>query len=151
MRKAVVIAAALAIAAIVIAFVFPTLITIWQRMRQMETIANLGSVGDGILLYGKDHNHYPNVRDVNALALELTPIYMSSVHTRDAWGHLIRYECWSSDGKQIDSFAIASAGRDGVFTHRSLREYQGRTRTTNFDDDIIFGKDRWIQYPRGLP
>ena len=61
----------------------------------------------------------------------------------------MRYDAWSSNGTRVDSYAVASGGKDGSFSHDSLREYQNGA-TTNFNDDIVFSNGKFVQYPEGL-
>lgn len=140
---------AVAIVGIVAAIAIPNLITATQRAKQKRTMADVRTVGTALESYAADHKQYPAVSDINGLSGELAPTYIRTVPARDGWTHSMRYESWSSDGKAVDSYVIASGGKDGAFD-RALREYPKGTATTNFNDDIVYSNGAFVQYPEGV-
>ena len=130
------------------AIAIPNLLTAMQRSKQKRTMADVRTIATAAEAYATDHNAYPDVKDLNALSRELVPTYVRMSVAVDGWGHPMRYESWSSDGKRIDSYAIGSGAKDGAFSHESLRQYEPGA-TTNFNDDIIFSNGSFVRYPEG--
>src|SRR5712691_1890315 len=101
------------------AIAIPNLLTAMQRSKQKRTMADLRTIATAAEAYGTEHNAYPDAKDLNALNREIVPTYVRAPIVVDGWGHPIRYESWSSDGKRIDSYAIGSGAKDGAFSHES--------------------------------
>lgn len=137
-----------AIVGILAAIAIPNLLTATQRSKQKRTMADLRTVATALEAYATDHNRYPEATDVSSLNSALVPTYIRVVPGNDGWAHPMRYSAWSSDGARVNSYAVASGGKDGSFSHESLHEYEGGA-TTNFNDDIVFSNGHFVQYPQG--
>ena len=133
------------------AIAIPNLLTAMQRSKQKRTMADIRSVATAVEAYAADHKQYPNAIDVGGLSSELTPTYIRAVPAVDGWGHSLHYDAWVSQGSTLDSYAIGSGGKDGVFLHDSLRDYLAHPGVTrNFNDDIVYSNGSFVQYPEGI-
>jgi type II secretory pathway pseudopilin PulG len=137
---AVVVAMVLVLAAIVVS----TVLVGRDRRRQKETMSDLRSIAAALEERAVAQNSYPQVSAIEELRPHLTPTYLQDLPQRDHWGHPLRYE-WLPDG-----YAIASAGRDGIWQRPRLREYPSAT-TQSYDDDIVFANGVFVQYPNSGP
>ena len=141
---------AVAVAGILAAIAIPNLLTAMQRSKQKRTMADIRSVATAAEAYATDKREYPKAQSVGGLEGSLTPTYIGVLPKKDGWGNDFRYDCWSdSDGTACESYAIGSAGKDGVFERESLRDYEGGGAKTNFDNDIVFINGAFVQYPEG--
>lgn len=134
-----------AIIGILAAIAIPNFLTALQRSRQKRSMADLRSIAVAVESYATDENRYP---EPSELSSALVPKYLASLPTRDGWETELRYECWPAGACQ--SYAIASAGADKTFEHESLQEYGTDTKTRGFDNDIVFSKGSFVQYPEGV-
>ena len=154
----VIVAVVLVVALVAVAFIgilaaiaIPNLLTAMQRSKQKRTVADIRTVATAAEAYATDKREYPKAESVGGLEPALTPTYIRVIPKKDGWGHDLRYECWSnSGGTACESYAIGSGGKDGVFDHESLREYEGGGATTNFNSDIVFMSGQFVQYPQGI-
>jgi general secretion pathway protein G len=140
-----------AFAGIFAAIAIPNLLTAMQRSKEKRTMADIRTVATAVEAYATDHKQYPNAIDVNGLSGELSPTYIRVVPAVDGWGHPMHYDAWVSQGTVLDSYAIGSGAKDGVFLHQSLRDYLAHSGATpNFNDDIVFSNGSFVQYPEGI-
>lgn len=147
----VVVLVGVAIVGILAAIAIPNLLTAMQRSKQKRTMADIRSVATAVEAYATDHKQYPNAIDVSGLSGELTPTYIRMLPAVDGWGHPLHYDAWVSQGTVLDSYAIGSGAKDGVFLHQSLRDYLAHPgRTQNFNDDIVYSNGSFVQYPEGI-
>ena len=143
----VVVFAVVAIIGILAAIAIPNMLTAMERSKQKRTVADLRSISTACEAYATDNNAYPNVQGADKLGSVLAPTFIREVPVKDAWGHDMRYECWQRE-RPCDSYAVASAGKDGVFQYESLQEYQTGT-AQKFDCDLVYANGRFVQYPEG--
>ncbi len=129
---------------ILAAIAIPNLLTAQERSKQKRTMADLRSIATACEAYATDTNRFPDVRTIDELGSVLAPTYIREVPTKDAWMHDLRYECWSRLEK-CDSYAVASAGKDGAFERELLQDYEKGT-TAKFDGDLVFSNGEWVQY-----
>lgn len=136
----------IAVIGILAAIAVPNMLTAMQRSKQKRSMADMRQIATAVQAYATDHNAYPKA----ASAAELTPTYLKQVPALDGWGTPFKYECWSSTGSDAcDMFAVASAGSDKTFADDSLQKYTTEMKTTNFNTDIVYVNDRFMQYPEG--
>src|SRR5215212_4769412 len=128
--------ALIAIIGILAAIAIPNLLTAMQRSKQKRTMADVRSLATAVEAYATDHNHYPNATSVEGLGPMLTPTYIRVLPVKDGWGTDLRYEAWSR-ANELDSYAIASAGKDMHFEQETLQEY-AQGATDKFDCDIVY-------------
>jgi type II secretory pathway pseudopilin PulG len=140
--------ALVAVLGILAAVAIPNMLTAMQRARQKRTAADLRSIASALEAYATDNNKYPPGTSAADLTSALTPKYAKTLPGLDAWEHPIRYECWP--GGECRSYALGSAGADKVFERDSLQEYTAETKTTNFDNDLVFANGQFVQYPEVL-
>jgi type II secretion system protein G len=133
---------------IIAAIAIPNMVTAAERAKQKRTTADMRSLATAVEAYATDNNHYPNATDVEGLRPLLTPTYMRNIPSRDGWTREYRYAAWARE-RELDSYAIGSAGKDGIWQHDKVDEYaQGPTRS--FDCDLIFANGSFVQYPEGV-
>jgi type II secretory pathway pseudopilin PulG len=142
----------LPIMGILSAIAIPNLLTAMQRSKQKRTMADIRTVATALEARATETNDYPRASEVSELRSILTPKYMKSVPTIDGWGRPLRYECWETaqNGGKCDTYAVGSGAKDGAFEHDSLRQYESKTATTNFDCDIVYSNGSFVQYPAGV-
>src|ERR1051325_10004843 len=134
-----------AVIGILAAIAIPNLLTATQRSKQKRTMADVRSISTAVEAYATDKNQYPNATSMETLRPLLAPTYIRDVPSMDGWGHALRYEAWSR-ANELDSYAVGSAGKDGVWEHDNLRDYtQGPTQP--FDCDIVYSNGNFVQYP----
>jgi general secretion pathway protein G len=137
----------IAIIGIIAAIAIPNLLTAKNRAMQKRTMADMRSLATACEAYATDNNHYPEAVNVAALAPLLTPTYIREVPSKDAWTHDLRYQTWSRE-RDLDSYGIASGGKDGAFEHETVQEYTPGA-TSNFDCDLVYANGSFVQYPEG--
>ena len=137
----------IAVIGILAAIAIPNLLTATNRSQQKRTMADMRSIATAVEAYATDHNQYPNADSVDGLGPMLTPTYIRQVPSMDGWSHPLRYEAWSRE-KDFDTYAVGSAGKDGIWEHESLQEYSQGT-AQKFDCDIVYANGTFVQYPEG--
>ncbi|PYQ30600.1 MAG: hypothetical protein DMF56_07260 [Acidobacteria bacterium] len=135
----------IAILGIIAAIAIPNFMTAKERAMQRRTMSDLRWMGTAIEAYATDNNRYPKAATMEELQTVLTPTYTKTLAIRDGWNHDLRYEAWSRQG-QYDSYAVGSAGKDGIWEHETLQEYTPGS-TTHFDCDIVYSAGSFIQAP----
>lgn len=138
----------IAVIGILAAIAIPNLLTAQHRSKQKRTMTDIRSVATAVEAYATDKNQYPNATSIDALGPLLSPTYIRTMPSIDGWGHALRYAGWSR-ANELDSYAVASAGKDGIFEKESLQEYEAGT-TSAFDCDIVFANGTFVRYPEGL-
>jgi len=136
-----------AILGILAAIAIPNFMTATQRSMQRRTMADIRSIATACEAYATDNNRYPKAATVEELQTVLTPTYIKTLPLKDGWTHDLRYEAWSRQG-EYDSYAVGSAGKDGLWEHETLQEYTPGS-TTAFDCDIVYSLGSFIEYPEG--
>ena len=141
-----------AIIGIVAAIAIPNLLTATQRSKQKRTMADVRSLSTALEAYAVDHDEYPKASSVPELSATLSPTYIKQVPVKDGWAHDLKYQCWSDDSAETcKSYAIASAGKDGVFDHEDLRDYKDSPSSkANFNTDIVDQNGEFTSLPEGL-
>lgn len=140
--------ALVAIIGILAAIAIPNLLTAMNRSKQKRTAADMRSIASALEAYATDNNKYPPGSSAADLTSALTPLYIKTLPGLDGWANPIRYECWPAG--ECASYALASAGADKVFEHDSLQAYTAGTKTTNFNNDLVFANGQFVQYPEGV-
>jgi len=110
----------------------------------------MADVSNALIAYAKAHDDsYPQAGTIDDLARQLEPTYIKRVSRDDVWLNALRYEVWTTpDALAPDHFAIGSAGKNGKFEERSLRDYTYGP-TSDFDCDIVLSDGKWIAFPEG--
>ena len=130
---------------IIAAIAIPNFMTATERAKQRRTMADIRWLATAVEAYATDYNHYPKAATVEELRTVLTPTYSKTLPQVDGWSHDLRYEAWSRQGEN-DSYAVGSAGKDGIWEHETLQEYTSGS-TAQFDCDIVFSSGSFIQSP----
>jgi len=108
-------------------------------------------LGKSVERYIVDHPRYgaPRANDISQLSqtFEELEINTGKVRVVDGWGLLLRYS-FGGDAAPIN-YTVESAGSDGEFSGLLDNPTDGEYIITNFEEDIIWSKGRFIQYPIG--
>lgn len=131
-----------AVGGIVAAIAIPNFVTAKQRASQKRTMADMRSITTAVEAYKTDNKHYPA-----QLAL-LSPTYLKTVRSGDAWSHPFKYVCWPEG--ECANYALLSGGSDRRFEHSEVDEYANGGATTNFARDIVCIDGKFVQYPHGI-
>ena len=125
---------AVPVAGILAAIAIPNYLTAVQRSKQKRTMVEIRTIATDAEAHANAHGQYPKTVEPRS----------------DGWDHPLRYECLpAADGQGCAGYAIASAGKDGVFEQQSNAGYtQGGT--TKFDCDIVYANGSFLQYPEGV-
>jgi general secretion pathway protein G len=132
----------------VAALLIPNFLDALQKAKQKRTMADLRNVSVALGSYASDEYSYPQPDE---LADKLAPKYMQTFPAADGWGRPFKYDCWGrvGDSQRCEGYVIASAGRDGVFTESSLRDYNAQpVSTTDYDADIVVMNGEFLRAPQ---
>jgi type II secretion system protein G len=150
-----------AIIGILAAIAVPNLLNALHRARQKRTMADMRSVATAWEARSTDLNRYNAAGAIDAitlcddtinydeLAAALVPTYAKVVSRFDGWNHAFRFQADAvmGDPIQASEYLIWSPGKDGSFTASASSAGGG---TTNFNDDILFSRGVFVQYPEGV-
>jgi type II secretory pathway pseudopilin PulG len=145
-----------AVLGIIAAIAIPNLLTAKQRASQRRTMADIRMLSAAIEAYSTDKNEYPKGSTAADLSAVLAPTYIKTVPALDGWEHAIKYTCLkdatAADSEKCAGYAIASAGKDGMFEQPSIENAtsQEPRPTTNFDCDIVYSNGKFVEYPEGV-
>lgn len=153
---------AFAFLGVISAILIPNFLDALHKAKQKRTVADLRSLDGALVSYWVDHEALPEGDTFDVVVEALMPDYMSDPPRLDGWKRPYRYECWaeaveteevteierSPPFSSCTSFRLASPGRDGVYEHETLTEYEIEAFTpTDYDRDLVFGLEGVIQYP----
>jgi len=153
---------AIASMGIIAAILIPNFLDALHKAKQKRTVVDLRSLNVALVSYWVDHEGLPEGDTFDDVVEALTPDYMSDPPRLDGWKRPYRYECWVEEtaveeGTEIERspqstpctvYRLASPGRDGVYEHDALADYEIQAfYPTDYDRDVVFGPDAAIQYP----
>jgi hypothetical protein len=124
----------------------PNVLNVLNWDRTKITMSRMRELATAIELYYVDENAYPAADSMQALAGFLVPAYIKEIPPVDGWGRPWRLQTWTQNAaaKGPDSYALASAGQDGVWEKTNLRDYP-QNLTHSFDTDIVFSNGIFVQ------
>jgi len=140
----------IAVLGILAAIFIPNFLDALHKAKEKRTVADLRQNSAVLLSYAVDHEVFPEVGSIDDLATVIAAAGLPEVATLDGWKRPYRYECWREEGSGpgCTSFRLASAGRDGVFEHDSLADYEGEEfDPIDYDRDVVTGDGGFIQFP----
>jgi Flp pilus assembly protein TadD len=134
----------------IVLFIGPTVFRGHGDSRQQSMMGDISRIALAVEARATESGQYPNALTLDALARQIEPTYVKKMPRQDAYGNPFRYEVWKQnpDSPGPDHYAVASAGADGKFEKRSLRQYASGP-ITNFECDLVFANGRWVSYPEG--
>jgi type II secretion system protein G len=138
-----------AIIGILAAVAIPNLLTALQKTKQKRTMADMRSIATAWEAFAVDNHRYTPAGQITWSSLErplgsaISPTYIRSFPTNDAWGTLWSFEV--DDLSSAQRYRISSWGRDGVED-----DAQTAGPTTNFNNDIIYENGSFFRYPEGM-
>jgi len=153
-----------AIIGILAALIIPNAIITIQKAKQKNTMKEINTIAMGLTDYSTDRGYAPahtsgEYTRSDSIYLALVPFYIKGMATVDQWGNdLLIYsgEGWSFNGLEpeegeIDSYVVASGGRDGIVTWNysdpsSIRSYIIEI-IADFNKDLVNWNGTWVYYP----
>jgi general secretion pathway protein G len=131
-------------AGIVAAIAIPNILTAVQKGKQKATMGDLKSIGTAVQAYVVDKGKAPQGSSLAEIRSQLEPFYIKQLPLKDAWGNDFFYR----SGPTEADFAIASAGKDGVFKGWNQRGFYLVTSINQFANDIIFESGQFTFGPK---
>ena len=150
-----------AIIGILAAIAIPNLLNALHRTRQKRTMTDMRAIATAWEARAVDMNRYnaAGAVDVISMCTEmisaeqlsalLVPTYTKHIPARDGWNNNLRFasDYAVGDAERSNEYLIWAAAKDGEFTATAASAGGG---TTNFNDDIIFTRGMFVQYPEGV-
>lgn len=149
----VLLAGLLLVGGIVAAIAIPNLLTAVQRSKQKRTMADIRSIATAWESFATDMNMYTPAgqqfsvpeHEIQPGELEemLVPKFIQALPRLDGWGNAMRFRTDQASGAR--SYAILSAGKDGVFQ----QSYDPGPQKSA-DADIVFSDGTFVSYPDAI-
>lgn len=156
-----------AIIGILAAIAIPNLLNALQRARQKRTMAEIRSIATAWEARSTDLNRYnaagalsiidlcPETIDHASLSGALIPTYTKALPKVDGWGNLYRFRADAPMGDEVQAndYLIWSAGKNGTPDGSGGWDAESSDPgggVTNFNDDILFTRGVFVQYPEGV-
>jgi type II secretory pathway pseudopilin PulG len=115
---------ALPILGIISAILIPNFIDALSKAKQLRTVSDLRQISVAIETARASTGRLPDNAAIEQVLQEVQEHSDIELRALDAWNRPLRYACWSDDGSGgCTSYALVSAGRDGLFEHEDPREY----------------------------
>jgi type II secretory pathway pseudopilin PulG len=133
--------AGIAILGIIAAIAIPNFLNAVQRAKQKRTMSTMTEVATILEDRYQEKKELPEVRSME----EFVGVF-------GAAGERVRRDGWNNEFRIAvtpDGYAIASAGKDGVFSEKLLEAYKP-ARTVEFNADIVLRDGEWIVAPDGV-
>jgi len=133
--------AGIAILGIIAAIAIPNFLNAVQRAKQKRTMSTMTEVATILEDRYQEKKELPEVRSME----EFVGVF-------GAAGERVRRDGWKNEFRIAvtpDGYAIASAGKDGVFSEKLLEAYKP-ARTVEFNADIVLRDGEWIVAPDGV-
>ena len=130
---------------IVTAIAVPNLITAVQKGKQKATMADMEAISMAIDAYIADHKAAPQGKNLADIQDKLQPKYIKELPLKDAWGNDYQYTHGAAAKKT--EYAIASAGKDGVFNGWEQTECYRVNDIKDFNNDLIVANGKFIFCP----
>ena len=135
-----------AIIGIIAAIAIPNLLNAINRGRQKRTMADMRTIATGIEQYEVDNNFYPKVGSgITTVATFLEPTYVKKIPRVDGWNQTFVFRGDATNG---NDYTIMSYGKNHVAGPNTT--YAEGTKTTNFNDDIVYMDGHFVQWPEGM-
>ena len=133
---------------IIAAILIPNFIDALNKAKVKRSMADMHTVTLALGEYGVEHSAFPAADSMDALALALGKENEPTFPKLDGWKRPFRYQCLEPRGSGCDSYALASAGKDGVFEQEDSRNYQeNRTSRGDYDRDLVVIDSMFVQWP----
>src|SRR3954453_580852 len=113
-----------------------------DKSRERRTMADMRSAATAAEAYAVDLNKYPDAKSIEGLRPLLSPTYIRTLPTTDAWG--TQFDYFVSVDKQ--KYRFVSAGPDKKFDPTSLLVGQAPAKS----DDIVFEDGVFLLSPAGI-
>lgn len=148
-----------AIIGILAAIAIPNLLTAMQRSKQKRTMADMRSIATAWEARATDTNSYNaagwskltgGAPTASELMVQLSPTYIRQFPNKDGWGNSWLFTtdaAFPIAGTAAQRYQIISGGRDGGAG--SDTGNPDNTKTTDFDNDIVYENGNFVQWPEG--
>ena len=114
----------LPILGIVAAIVIPNFVDAKSRAQRVSTVGDLRAISAAVEASRLATGALPSEGPIEAVLAEVRAHAAGDLPAVDAWGHPLRYACWSDFGlPECNNYGLVSPGRDGVFEHDHPRDY----------------------------
>ena len=133
----------LPVVGIVAAIAIPNFFDAKSRAQRVSTIADLRAISAAVEASRLATGALPSEGPIETVLAELRAHAAGDLPAVDAWGHPLRYSCWSDFGlPDCTNYAVLSPGRDGVFEHDHPRKYfeepePSLVGTARYDADLL--------------
>ncbi|HVT02034.1 MAG TPA: type II secretion system protein GspG [Thermoanaerobaculia bacterium] len=107
-----------------------------------KTMDDMHALSLAVETYAIDHEKYPVVKDMKALARILQPDYMKVVPLKDAWGTSFEFLV----SPDLKNYRFVSAGPNRAIDPTNLIV---ESKPSGKNDDIIFEEGFFVQEPTG--
>ena len=156
-----------AIIGILAAIAVPNLLNALHRARQKRTMGDIRSIAMAWESRATDLNRYNAAGALTVIDLcsetlshgelsgALVPTWAKTVPARDGWGNPFRFKVDSPMGDPVhaNEYLIWSSAKNGSRDGSSGWDSTGSSPgggVTNFNDDILFTRGVFVQYPEGV-
>jgi type II secretory pathway pseudopilin PulG len=133
--------AGIAVLGIIAAIAIPNFLNAVQRAKQKRTMSEMTEIATILEDRYREKRELPEIRSME----EFVGVF-------GAAGERLRRDGWNNEFRirvSDDAYALASAGKDGVFSESQLDAY-GPARTVDFNADIVLKDGEWVAAPEGL-
>lgn len=131
---------------VVAAIAIPNLVVAKSKGGQKAAMGDLKSVSIAVQSYIVDHEKAPPGKTTGDLEKLLVPFYIKHLPLKDPWGNDYLYRLGTGDDKT--GFALACAGKDGVFDGWDQRGVYIVTTLEGFNNDIIIVDGKFVYGPK---
>lgn len=156
-----------AIIGILAAIAVPNLLNALHRARQKRTMSDIRSIATAWESRSTDLNRYNAAGALSIITVcsepvshddlrsALIPTYSKTVPGLDGWGNPFRFQTDQAmgDPEQANDYLIWSAGKNGSPDGAAGWDADASSPgggMTNFNDDILFTRGVFVQYPEGV-
>lgn len=126
-----------AIIGILAAIAIPNLLNAMDRGKQKSTMMNLHNIGTAVESYAVDNAEYPTAVTASELKAVLSPSYIKTMPTTDAWGGEFQVASVGTN------YTVYSFGKDGMGSTCTPGE------TNTFVSEICLVDGQLTRFPAG--
>ncbi|MCU0287481.1 MAG: type II secretion system protein GspG [Acidobacteria bacterium] len=130
---------------IITAIAVPNFLSSIQKGKQKATMADMEAISKAIEAYTVDHKAAPVGKTLAEIKKKLQPKYIKELPLKDAWGNDYLYFHGTADKKA--EYAVASAGKDGVFNGWEQTECYTVSDMKDFNNDLITANGKFVFCP----
>lgn len=133
----------LVVLGIIAAIAVANLLAALDKGKQKRTMMELRTISSAVETYHIDRGIYPIGNTIGVLEAAISPDYLKTMTTRDAWNNSLQYNDGGTSGQ---GYTIGSGGKNGG----PLNFVGAGGPTTRYDDAIIITDGAFAQWPEGI-